>query len=265
MTENGLTTPLRIVALRAESYAPEDGAVVISLRAKYATAKRKYLVPLECLHDLVLDLQRLNATAKASVSAPDLVLPRPKSDAVHTVTVDAEYAGAESVRDERPATLATSQETVSMTFRISSPAFADGQRIPTKYTADGDDISPPLDWLDAPAGAKSFLLVVEDPDAPSGTFHHWGLYNLHTRGVPEGFASADRQDDIESAINDFGEPGYRGPAPPPGHGTHHYHFKVAALDVETIDPPAQAKVADVWREAKNHVIAEAELVGTYSR
>jgi Raf kinase inhibitor-like YbhB/YbcL family protein len=152
-----------------------------------------------------------------------------------------------------------------MTFRISSPAFADGQRIPTKYTADGDDISPPLDWTDAPAGAKSFLLVVEDPDAPSGTFHHWGLYNLHTRGVPEGFASADRQDDIESVINDFGEPGYRGPAPPPGHGTHHYHFKVAALDVETIDPPAQAKVADVWREATNHVIAQTELVGTYSR
>src|SRR5262245_57489560 len=107
----------------------------------------------------------------------------------------------------------------------SSSAFADGQRIPTKYTADGDDISPPIDWSDAPAGAKSFLLAVEDPDAPSGTFHHWGLYNLHTRGVPEGFASADRQDDIESAINDFGEPGYRGPAPPPGHGTHHYHFK----------------------------------------
>jgi Phosphatidylethanolamine-binding protein len=87
-----------------------------------------------------------------------------------------------------------------MMFRISSPAFADGQRVPTKYTADGDDISPPLDWSDAPTGAKSCLLVVEDPDAPSGTFYHWGLYNLQTRGVPEGFASADRQDDIESAM-----------------------------------------------------------------
>jgi Raf kinase inhibitor-like YbhB/YbcL family protein len=262
MIENA-NTPVQIVALRAESYESEKGAVVISLHTKYST-ERRYLVPLACLHDLVLDLQRLNATATATVSAPELVKPRPKSDA-YTASVDAAYVGPESVRIERPATLITSQETASMTFRISSPAFADGQRIPTKYTTDGDDISPPLDWSDAPAGAKSFLLVVQDSDAPSGTFHHWGLYNLHTRGVPEGFASGDRQDDIESAINDFGEPGYRGPAPPSGHGTHHYHFKVAALDVETIDPPARAKIADVWREARSHVIAEAELVGTYSR
>jgi Raf kinase inhibitor-like YbhB/YbcL family protein len=151
-----------------------------------------------------------------------------------------------------------------VTFSISSPTFANGQRIPTKYTADGEDISPPLDWSGAPAGTKSFLLVVEDPDAPSGTFHHWGLYNLRSGGVPEGFASGDRQDDIETAINDFGEAGYRGPAPPRGHGTHHYHFRVAALD-STIDPPARAKVADVWCLAKKHIIGEAELVGTYAR
>jgi hypothetical protein len=67
----------------------------------------------------------------------------------------------------------------------------------------------------------NIVLRSAPPRAPSGTFHHWGLYNLQTRGVPEGFASADRQDDIESAINDFGVPSYRGPAPPPGHGTHH--------------------------------------------
>jgi Raf kinase inhibitor-like YbhB/YbcL family protein len=151
-----------------------------------------------------------------------------------------------------------------VTFSISSSTFANGQRIPTKYTADGEDISPPLDWSGAPAGTKSFLLVVEDPDAPSGTFYHWGLYNLRSGGVPEGFASGDRQDDIETAINDFGEAGYRGPAPPRGHGTHHYHFRVAALD-STIDPPARAKVADVWRLAKKHIIGEAELVGTYAR
>ena len=151
-----------------------------------------------------------------------------------------------------------------MTFSISSPAFANGQRIPTKYTADGDDISPPLDWSDAPAGTRSFLLVVEDPDAPGGAFHHWGLYNLRSRGVPEGFATGDREDDILTAINDFGEAGYRGPAPPRGHGTHHYHFKVAALDA-TIDPPAWAKVPDVWRVAREHIIGEAELIGTYAR
>jgi len=268
MTKNGVTAPLQIVALRAESYAPNDGAVVISMRMRYSTAERKYLVPLECLHDLVLDLQRLNAMAVGGEdAAPELVQPRPNSEASQTGRVHATDQGLESVQGERPATLATSpvQERAAMTFRISSSAFADGQRIPTKYTADGDNISPPLDWSDAPAGAKSFLLVVEDPDAPSGTFRHWGLYNLHTRGVPEGFASADRQDDIGSMINDFGETGYRGPAPPPGHGTHHYHFKVAALDVETIDPPARATIADVWRMARQHVIGEAELICTYSR
>ena len=270
MTENGVNTPLQIVALRAESYAPEDGAVVISLRAKYSTAERKYLVPLACLHDLVLDLQRLNAAAGSNLSeTAELPLPQPRaeSEAAQAAAVPAAHADLASVHDKRPAmpVISPVQETAAMTFRISSPAFADGQRVPTKYTADGDNISPPLDWSDAPAGAKSFLLVVEDPDAPSGTFYHWGLYNLQTRGVPEGFASADRQDDIESAMNDFGAPGYRGPAPPPGHGTHHYHFKVAALDVAAIDPPAWAKVADVWRVAKKHVIGEAELVGTYSR
>jgi Raf kinase inhibitor-like YbhB/YbcL family protein len=266
MPENGITTPLQIVALRAESYEPENGAVVISLRARYSTAERKYLVPLECLHDLVLDLQRLNAATTGGVkAAPELVQPPPNSEAAQIGTVRATDLGLESVRHERPDITSPLQETTAMTFRISSPAFADGQRIPTRHTADGDDISPPLDWADAPPGVKSFMLVVEDPDAPSGTFHHWGLYNLHARGVPEGFASADRQDDIGSAINDFGDTGYRGPAPPPGHGTHHYHFKVAALDIETIDPPPRAMVADVWREARKHVIAEAELVGTYSR
>jgi Raf kinase inhibitor-like YbhB/YbcL family protein len=268
MIDNGITTPLQIVALRAESYSAEDGAVVISLRAKYSTAERKYLVPLACLQDLVLDLQRLNAaTASDASEAPELPLLQPRAVSEAAAAEPAAYAGIASAQDERPGMVVISpvQETAPMTLRISSPAFADGQRIPEKYTADGDDISPPLDWSDAPAGTKSFLLVVEDPDAPGGIFHHWGLYNLQTRGVPEGFASADRQDDIESAVNDFGESGYRGPAPPPGHGTHHYHFKVAALDVAAIDPPAWAKVADVWRVTKNHVIGEAELVGTYSR
>ncbi|HET9716444.1 MAG TPA: YbhB/YbcL family Raf kinase inhibitor-like protein [Pseudolabrys sp.] len=81
----------------------------------------------------------------------------------------------------------------------------------------------------------------------------------------EGFASADRPDSIRTAINDFGEPEYGGPAPPQKHGTHHYHFKLAALDVESIDPPASVKVADLWKKASDHIIAQAELVGTYSR
>jgi len=128
-----------------------------------------------------------------------------------------------------------------MAFTLRSPVFGHGQPIPAKYTADGEDVSPPLEWSQPPQGAKSFLLTVEDPDAPAGTFHHWGLYN------------------------DFGQAHYRGPAPPKGDGMHHYHFKLAALDVEALHAPAKVDVADLRSSAKGHVIGEAELVGTYER
>lgn len=148
-----------------------------------------------------------------------------------------------------------------MAFKIKSPAFGEGQPIPRKYTADGDDVSPPLEWSEPPGGTKSFLLIMEDPDAPAGTFRHWGIYNLKGNGLAEGAPGGSR-----SAVkNDFGETRYRGPSPPKGHGIHHYHFKLAALDVDTLHVPASAKVADLRRFAKSHILAEAELVGTYAR
>ena len=154
-----------------------------------------------------------------------------------------------------------------MAFELRSSAFGDQQPIPAKYTADGDDISPPLEWSNPPAGTKSFVLVVEDPDAPSGIFRHWGLYNImgdRTR-LPEGVGHGVKTEDLGMGVNDFGEPRYRGPAPPEGHGTHHYHFKIAALDVEGLTQAPTAAVADIWQEARDHMIAQAELVGTYAR
>jgi Raf kinase inhibitor-like YbhB/YbcL family protein len=151
-----------------------------------------------------------------------------------------------------------------MAFQLTSSAFSDGQPIPTKYTVDGDDVSPPLEWHDVPEGTRSFALVVEDPDAPSGMFRHWALYNINNDAdhLTEGHGN---REEALTGVNDFGDRGYGGPAPPRGHGIHHYHFKLAALDVENIDVPTNAKVQEIWSLAKDHIIEVAELTGTYER
>ncbi len=136
-----------------------------------------------------------------------------------------------------------------------------------KYTGDGENLSPPLEWSDPPAGTKSFALVVEDPDAPSGTFRHWGLYNImaERRALPEGVGHGVKMEVLGMGVNDFGKPRYGGPAPPKGHGTHHYHFKLAALDVEVLTRKPKATVEDIWKMAQPHILGETELVGTYAR
>jgi Raf kinase inhibitor-like YbhB/YbcL family protein len=146
-------------------------------------------------------------------------------------------------------------------FHLSSSAFADGQPIPAQYTCDGDDLRPPLDWSGAPAGTKSFALVVDDPDAPDGTFRHWAIYDIP--------ATADHLGDQDlaapEATNDFGKSGYGGPCPPKGHGPHRYRFKLYALDTDRLGIPANAKVEDVENAARQHAIGKSELVGTYER
>lgn len=155
----------------------------------------------------------------------------------------------------------------AMPLSLSSPAFRNGERIPAKYTGDGENLSPPLAWSGAPPGTRSFALIVEDPDAPSGTFRHWGIYNLpgDRSMMPEGVERGAQAEPMSPAVNDFNHPGYDGPAPPKGHGTHHYHFRLAALDVERLAQPTDIPVADLWREVQSHKLAEAELVGTYAR
>jgi len=146
-------------------------------------------------------------------------------------------------------------------LQLTSTAFGNGQPIPVQYTCDGTGQAPALSWGEPPPGTKSFALVVDDPDAPSGTFRHWGVYDM-----PASARSIGGGEQAGTEVsNDFGKRGYGGPCPPKGHGPHHYHFKLFALNVGRLDIDPNAKVADVEREAANHAIAQDELVRTYER
>jgi Raf kinase inhibitor-like YbhB/YbcL family protein len=152
-----------------------------------------------------------------------------------------------------------------MAFALRSPAFRDGDRIPDRHARKGDNVSPPLEWQDAPPGTRSFALFVEDPDAPLGMFRHWAVYNIpaeHDR-LPENTRAGAKTDSLDHGVNDFGHPHYDGPQPPKGHGVHHYHFRLAALDVTRLQLPPTASVEEIWKAAVPHVIGEAGLVGTY--
>jgi len=147
------------------------------------------------------------------------------------------------------------------TMSLASDAFADGQPIPARFTCDGSNEIPTLHWTDPPAKARSFAIVIDDPDAPSGTFRHWGVYDIPVTARSIG----GRQKIGTEVANDFGKPGYGGPCPPKGHGPHHYHFKLFALNIDRLGLSANAKVKDVEDAAKQHSIAEGELVGIYER
>jgi Raf kinase inhibitor-like YbhB/YbcL family protein len=144
-------------------------------------------------------------------------------------------------------------------MKITSSAFQEGATIPSKFTCDGADASPPLQIADIPSGAKSLALIVDDPDAPSGLFTHWMVWNLspQTSTVAEGSAPKGVQ-----GTNDFGKSGYGGPRPPSG--THRYYFKIFALDRE-LDLSSGAKRTQLDAAMKGHVVAQGELMGRYSR
>jgi Raf kinase inhibitor-like YbhB/YbcL family protein len=146
-------------------------------------------------------------------------------------------------------------------LELTSSGFQNGQSIPVRYTCDGADETPSLSWGEPPLGTKSFALVIDDPDAPNGMFRHWGVFD-----IPASARSIGGTERIGTEVtNDFGKPGYGGPCPPKGHGLHHYHFKLFALDVDKLNIAAGAKVVDVENQATKHAIAEGELVGTYER
>ena len=144
-------------------------------------------------------------------------------------------------------------------MKITSSAFQEGGNIPSKFTCDGSDTSPPLQITGVPSEAKSLVLIADDPDAPSGLFTHWLVWNIppQTNSISEGSAPKGVH-----GTNDFGKPGYKGPCPPPG--THRYSFKVFALD-RKLDLRAGAKRSQVDAAMKGHVIAQGELVGRYAR
>ncbi len=160
---------------------------------------------------------------------------------------------------------ATTEGGGKMTISITSTAFTDGEMIPRDYTCDGRNISPPLAFADVPEGAKSLAIIVDDPDAPMGTWVHWVLYNIPNTvsGVPAGIAS-DRvlPNGAHHGINSFSKFGYGGPCPPSG--THRYYFKLYALDTELMQEPGLSK-DELLKAMQGHVLAEGQLMGRYKR
>jgi Raf kinase inhibitor-like YbhB/YbcL family protein len=153
---------------------------------------------------------------------------------------------------------------LEIAMKLVSSAFADGAAIPRRFTCDGENLSPPLQWLDAPAGTRSFVLLCDDPDAPAGTWHHWAAYDLPPT-VIELADGATRNKNIKQAVNDFRKTGYGGPCPPHGHGPHHYHFRLLALSTDHLQVQANASCPEIEREARKSTVAEAILVCWYER
>jgi Raf kinase inhibitor-like YbhB/YbcL family protein len=153
-----------------------------------------------------------------------------------------------------------------MTMKVTSSAFQAGQAIPTKYTCEGEDISPPLQWSGVPAGAKSLALICDDPDAPVGRWVHWVLYDLPvmTTDLAEKVpASETLSFGAKQGTNDFKRIGYGGPCPPPGK-PHRYYFRLYALDADLLLKPGASK-QELLRAMDGHILAEAQLSGIYQR
>ena len=156
---------------------------------------------------------------------------------------------------------------VGFSLKLSSPAFNNGGYIPTRYTCDGENISPPLVWKDIPKNTKSLVLIVHDPDAPVGDFTHWVVYEIPPtfKGLP---AAVPRTPIVFKVVkqgyNDFGFIGYGGPCPPPWDGAHRYFFELYALDYSPSIPPGATR-AEVEKALKGHVLAKAVLMGKYKR
>ncbi len=152
-------------------------------------------------------------------------------------------------------------------MEIKSPAFSNGGNIPMKYTCDGEDISPLLEWSNVPAGAKSIVLIMDDPDAPMGTWVHWVIYNIPAtvKSLPERFPTKDiMKDGTTQGRNSWGRIGYGGPCPPPPTGAHRYFFKLYAIDKKLDLGPGATKEA-VLQAIKGHILSEAEVMGKYKR
>jgi len=158
------------------------------------------------------------------------------------------------------------EKPASLMLELRSSAFADGEAIPSAYTCEGADRSPPLEWNTPPDGTKSLVLVMDDPDAPKGTWVHWVLY-----AIPPGTTSlAENLPKEETAAGgmrqgttDFDKVGYGGPCPPPG-SVHHYSFRVYALDIPS-DFEMKLNKAELEEKIEGHVLAEGKLTGTFKR
>lgn len=155
-----------------------------------------------------------------------------------------------------------------MEWKITSTAFKEGERIPDRFTCTGPDVSPELTWTAPPSGTKELVLIMDDPDAPVGTWTHWILYSLppETAHLPEQVAKDSQVPSLGNAkqgVTDFRRPGYGGPCPPPGK-PHRYFFKLYALD-QQLDLDPGVSLGKITGAIEGHILAEARLMGTYSR
>ncbi|KTD21259.1 YbhB/YbcL family Raf kinase inhibitor-like protein [Legionella londiniensis] len=146
-----------------------------------------------------------------------------------------------------------------MAFTLSSPAFNSNTNLPSQFTCEGENVSPPLRWEEAPDNTRSFALIVDDPDAPSGTWVHWTLFNI----PPDVYQIEQDNTPPEaiSGLNSWGETGYRGPCPPSG--THHYYFKLYALD-KTLSLSSNVTSEEILDAMQGHILDECVLIGLYS-
>lgn len=157
------------------------------------------------------------------------------------------------------------KEQKKMTIKLESSAFKESEMIPSQYTCDGKNISPPLKWSGVPENTKSIALIVDDPDAPMGVWVHWVIYNISpTINYLDENISYDKKlkNGAIQGINDFRKNGYGGPCPPSG--THRYYFKIYALDLILEENPNMTKQT-LLDKMKNHILAEGQLMGKYKR
>ena len=153
-----------------------------------------------------------------------------------------------------------------MSFELKSTAFDNGRYIPKRFSGEGEDTSPPLEWTGVPSGVKSFALICDDPDAPAGVWVHWVVFNIPSDKtfLPESFPSdAELPDGTRQGVTDFGRTGYGGPMPPPGKA-HRYFFKLYALDT-VLDISSGIRKSELLSAMDGHILAECELVGLYER
>ncbi|MGH9370351.1 MAG: YbhB/YbcL family Raf kinase inhibitor-like protein [Vicinamibacterales bacterium] len=145
-----------------------------------------------------------------------------------------------------------------MAFAITSPAFAEGATVPQQFTCDGNDAPPPIKLSNPPQNTRSFAVIMDDPDAPKGTFTHWLAYDIPAN-------NAELQSEAGKTLrNSFGREGYGGPCPPPGHGPHRYFFTVYAVDVPVLALAGETR-QDLEKALETHALARAQLMGKYER
>lgn len=156
-------------------------------------------------------------------------------------------------------------------LRLTSPAFADNDHIPARNAGTGEDLSPALEWTGAPEGTAEFALLCDDPDAPvPGGWVHWVIYGIDPAqtSLPEGISRVERPPEVDAVQGANSWPsdnfGYKGPMPPPGHGIHHYHFRLFALDTK-LDLESGADKAALMAAIEGHVLEESALTGLFER